>query len=254
MIKKSATHIKLGIFITLGLILFTSAIYVIGMNQQFFNKTFHIYGIFSDVSGLQEGNNVRFAGIKVGIVEYITIVSDTTVSVSISIDEDVRKFIKKDAVALIGTEGLMGNKALIITSGSSNLPEINDGDTIKTSPPLNVDQMMKKVMLTNDNLARITGDLSEIVHTISQGEGTIGKLVMDTTFLKIPIDNAIRLTSDLQEIVSIIRSGEGVLGRLVTDSAAASSIDSTLANLKVGSENIKNLTEKAKESFLLWGF
>ena len=73
MIKKAATHIKLGIFVTIGFILFAVAIYVIGMNQQLFNKTFHISGIFSDVSGLQAGNNVRFSGITVGIVQRIDI-------------------------------------------------------------------------------------------------------------------------------------------------------------------------------------
>ncbi len=254
MIKKSSTHIKLGIFITSGLILFASAIYIIGMNQQFFNKTFHIYGIFSDVNGLQEGNNIRYAGIKVGIIESILMVGDTTVCVDISIDESVRKFIKKDAVALIGTEGLMGNKALIITPGTSTLPQINSGDTIKTRPPLNIDRMMGTVKLTNDNLARITDDMSEIVHSIRQGKGTVGKLLMDTTFLKVPIDNVIQVTTDLQDIVATIRAGEGVLGRLVADSVATREIDTTLVNLKEASENFKILTVKAKKSFLLWGF
>ncbi|MDK9700282.1 MAG: MlaD family protein [bacterium] len=254
MVKKSSTHIKLGIFVTSGLILFAFAIYVIGMNQQFFNKTFHIYGVFSDVSGLQEGNNVRFAGIKVGVVENITIVGDTTVSVDISIDEDVRKFIKKDAIALIGTEGLMGNKALILTPGSSDSTEIRAGDTIKTSPPMNIDRMMGTVMLTNQNLARITEDLSDIVHTVSEGKGTVGKLLMDTSFLNVPINNAIQVTTDLQDIVATIRAGEGVLGRLVADSGAAKTIDTTLVNLKEASENFNKLTLKAKKSFLLWGF
>ncbi len=254
MIKKSANHIKLGIFITGGLVLFALAIFVIGMNQQFFNKTFHIYGIFSDVNGLQEGNNIRFAGIKVGIIESITMVGDTTVSVDISINESVRKFIKKDAVALIGTESLMGNKILIIAPGTSNQPEIRDGDTIKTNPPLNVDRMMDTVKLTNDNLARITSDMSEIVRSIKEGKGIAGKLLMDTTYLKVPMDNVVRVTSDLQDIVSKIRAGEGVLGRLVADSMAARRIDTTLVNLKEASENFKNLTAKAKKSFLLWGF
>jgi phospholipid/cholesterol/gamma-HCH transport system substrate-binding protein len=290
MIKKTATHIRLGIFVMIGIILFAVAIYVVGMNQQLFTKTFHISGIFSDVSGLQAGNNVRFSGITVGIIQRIKMESDTTVRVDMSINEDVRRFIKEDAVGLIGTESLMGNKVLIITPGTSNLPEIKDGDTIRTNPPMDMDRLMGTVKTTSDNLAVITGDLAEIVHTIREGKGTIGQLLMDSTYLtvpianaisitgdlkemvgavqrgtigqllmdttrlNIPIANAIRMTNDLQEIVEAIRAGEGVAGRLLSDSAAARSMDTTLINLKQGSENMKIVTQKAKKSFLLWGF
>lgn len=254
MIKKAATHIKLGIFITIGFTVFAVAIYVVGMNQQLFNRTFHISGTFSDVSGLQAGNNVRFSGITVGIIQRIRMESDTTVRVDMSINEDVRRFIKEDAEGLIGTESLMGNKVLIITPGTSNLPEIKDGDTIRTSPPMDMDRLMGTVKTTSDNLALITGDLAEIVHTIRQGKGTIGQLLMDSTYLTVPIENAIRISSDLKEIVGSIRSGNGVAGRLIADSAAALSMDTTLINLRQVSENLKRVTQKAKKSFLLWGF
>jgi phospholipid/cholesterol/gamma-HCH transport system substrate-binding protein len=290
MIKKAATHIKLGIFVMIGVVLFAAAIYVVGMNQQLFTKTFHISGVFSDVSGLQAGNNVRFSGITVGIIQRIKMESDTTVRVDMSINEDVRRFIKEDAEGLIGTESLMGNKVLIISPGSNNLPEIKDGDVIRTSPPMDMDRLMGTVKTTSDNLAVITGDLAEIVHTIREGKGTIGQLLMDSTYLtvpianaigitselkemvgaihrgtigqllmdttrlEIPIANAIRMTNDLQQIVEAIRAGEGVAGRLLSDSAAALAMDTTLANLKQGSQNLKVVTQKAKKSFLLWGF
>ena len=254
MIKKAATHIKLGIFVAIGFILFAAAIYIIGTNQQLFSRTFHISGTFCDVNGLQAGNNVRLSGITVGIVQHIELESDTTVRVDMSIDEDVRRFIREDAVGLIGTESLMGNKVFIITPGTSGLPEIKDGATIKTSPPMNMDQLMGTVKTTNDNLARITGDLADIVHAIHEGKGTIGRLLMDSTYLKIPIDNATRITSDLREIVESIRSGGGVVGRLLADSAAALSMDTTLINIQEGTANLKRVAEKAKKSFLLWGF
>jgi len=254
MIKKTATHIKLGIFITIGFTVFAVAIYVVGMNQQLFNRTFHISGTFGDVSGLQAGNNVRFSGITVGIIQRINMETDTSVRVDMSINEDVRRFIKKDAVGLIGTESLMGNKVLIITPGTSNLPEIEDGDMIKTSPPMSMDQLMGTVKTTSDNLALITGDMAEIVHTIRQGKGTIGQLLMDSTYLTVPIANAIDITNSLKEIVGSIRSGKGVLGRLIADSTAALLMDTTLINIKLGTENLKRVTEKAKKSFLLWGF
>lgn len=254
MARKTATHIRLGIFITIGFALFAVAIYVIGINQQLFSRTFRISGVFRDVSGLQAGNNVRLSGITVGIIQSVTMESDTTVRVEMSIEEDVRRFIKQDAVGLIGTESLMGNKVLILTPGTSGLPIIKDGDTIRTSPPMDMDQLMGSIKTTSDNMAMISGDLAEIVHTIRQGKGTIGQLLMDSTFLSVPIANATGISNDLKDIMRSIRAGEGIVGRLVADSAAALALDTTLINIKLGSENMIRVTEKAKKSFLLWGF
>lgn len=290
--KQTATNIKLGIFVVIGFILFIVVIYFITAKQQLFNKTFRITGTFNDVSGLQAGNNVRFSGITIGIVESITIQSDTTVRVVMRIDEETRRFIKKDAEATIGSEGLMGNKTLIISPGTPSQPPIENNDVIQTKPPLNLDKALNTLKTTSDNVAQITGDLADIVHTIRQGKGTIGQLFMDSTYLKQtrdnltqltadfavisgtirqgksamgrllmdstyltkPVDNAIRITTDISNIVNSVRAGHGILGRMLMDSSAATLFDTTLVNLKQSTVNFKNVTEKAKKSFLLWGF
>ena len=116
--KNSANKIKLGIFVSLGLVVLILAIYYIGEKQLLFQSTFRLTGVFTDVGGLQAGNNVRLSGISIGTVESISLISDTTVRVEIVIDESSRKFIKKDAIATIGSEGLIGNKVLVINPGT----------------------------------------------------------------------------------------------------------------------------------------
>jgi phospholipid/cholesterol/gamma-HCH transport system substrate-binding protein len=116
--KNSTNKIKLGIFVTLGLAVLILAIYFIGEKQLLFKNTFRLTGVFRNVAGLQAGNNVRLSGINIGTVENISLVSDTTVRVDIVIDESSRKFIKKDAIATIGSEGLIGNKVLVINPGT----------------------------------------------------------------------------------------------------------------------------------------
>ncbi|MDP3443999.1 MAG: MlaD family protein, partial [Ignavibacteria bacterium] len=106
--KNASNKVKLGIFISLGMLLLILGIYFIGERQQFFRSTFRLNGVFKNVSGLQIGNNVRLSGVNVGTIDNITIISDTSVSVEIMIDEKARQFIKKDAIASIGSEGLMG--------------------------------------------------------------------------------------------------------------------------------------------------
>ena len=208
----------MGIFISLGIALFFAGIYFIGVKQQMFTSTFRMSGVFNDVSGLQVGNNVRFSGVNIGTIESIKIISNTSVRVNMLIDESVRKFIKKDAEATIGTEGLLGNKILIITPGTSESEEVENNDTIATEVPIKIDDILKQLKTTSNNTAYITGNLSKVVDNILSGKGTIGKLLMDSTYLKRPIDNATKITEDLSEIVSEVRSGKGTIGKLLMDS------------------------------------
>ena len=215
--KKNTTNkIKLGIFVSLGIAVFILGIYFIGERQQLFRSTFRVSGVFKDVAGLQAGNNVRFSGINVGTIDNISIISDTSVRVEILIDESTRKFIKKDAVASIGSEGLMGNKILIINPGTGGKKEIENNDTIKTTQPINMDDVLISLKTTIDNTSYITNDLSKITNNIQSGKGTIGRLIMDQSL--------------------------------------AQNFDSTFINLKAGSAGFKTLVDKAKSSWLLWGF
>ena len=181
--KKEKGHtIKLGLFVTLSIALFILAIFIIGQRQQLFSKTFKISGIFSDINGLQVGNNIRFAGITVGVVENITQISDSSVKVDMLINESTKKFIKKNAKALIGSDGLMGNKIVLITPGPPGKPVISENDYLQTSKAVSIDAILVNLKKTSDNAAGITGNLSDIMLNIRDGKGAIGKLLMDSTF------------------------------------------------------------------------
>jgi phospholipid/cholesterol/gamma-HCH transport system substrate-binding protein len=214
--KDAGSTIKLGVFISLGVAVLILGIYFIGEKQQIFKKTFRVSGVFRDVAGLQEGNNVRFSGINVGTVDNIRIASDSSVRVEILIGEGTRQFIKKDAVASIGSEGLMGNKILVITLGTGGQAEIENNDSVGTVQPINLDDLF--------------------------------------TSLKTTIDNTNDITNDLAKITGNIQAGKGTIGRLLMNQSVAQKFDSILVNLKDGSSDFKKLTEKAKKSWLLWGF
>ncbi len=176
--------IRLGIFVTVGALLLAVAIYSIGKKQQLFSNTFRISGYFTDISGLQVGNNVRFSGITIGIVEGIEMIADTAVKVDMTIDSKMKKFIRKDAKAIIGTDGLMGNKIVVIAPGTAGTAGIKDKDFIATSVPPSIDDILAKLYETSSNVTLISEDLSAIVSNIRAGDGTIGKLLMDSVFAK----------------------------------------------------------------------
>jgi phospholipid/cholesterol/gamma-HCH transport system substrate-binding protein len=178
--KKKSDGVKLGLFVIGGVLLFSLGIYLIGQKQRMFSDVIEVSCYFKNAGGLQVGNNVRFSGINVGTVKNIGIVSDSSVKVDLVIDEDVKKFIKKDAKAMIGSEGLMGSKMISIIPGTEHDKPINDNDVISTIQPASLDDILDRLMTTTDNAAKITDDLSGITDNIRSGRGTIGKLFMDT--------------------------------------------------------------------------
>jgi phospholipid/cholesterol/gamma-HCH transport system substrate-binding protein len=243
--KNTGNKIRLGIFITLGITLFIIGIYFIGERQQIFRSTFRVSGVFKDVEGLQAGNNVRFSGINVGTIENISIVSDSTVRVKILIDESTRKFIKKDAIASIGSDGLMGNKILTINPGTGGKMVIENNDTIQTIQPLNMDDILKSLKSTIDNTSNITKDLSKITNNIQSGKGTIGRLSMDQSLGQNFDSSIINLKQSLSGLKNLVNDAK---------SSFALNFDSAFVNLKEGSAGFKILMDKAKKSWLLWGF
>ena len=189
--KNKGNSIRLGIFVTIGLALFIAGLYFVGQRKQLFNSSFRVTAVFKNISGLQVGNNVRFSGITVGIVENIEQVSDTAVRVDMLIDSDTKKFLKKDSKATIGSDGLMGNKIVLISPGSSG-KVIQDNDVIKTEIPIDLDDIMEKLKVTSDNAATITSNLAEITTSLKDGRGTVGMLLMDSIFaqdLKVALGN-----------------------------------------------------------------
>jgi phospholipid/cholesterol/gamma-HCH transport system substrate-binding protein len=188
--NKKSNKAMLGIFVSLGLGLFIICIYFIGEKQQLFSRTFLASGIFKDIIGLQVGNNVRFSGINVGVIDNIEMLADTAVKVDLVIDESSRKFIKKDSRIIIGSDGLMGNKIVVIMPGTTASKAIENNDIMTTSLPVSIDDIMLKLKVTTTNTAIITEDLAAIMTNIRSGRGTIGKLFMDTVFA-MNIDKAI---------------------------------------------------------------
>ncbi|HKI47505.1 MAG TPA: MlaD family protein, partial [Balneolales bacterium] len=198
--------IRLGIFVIIGMVVLFIGIYFIGEGQQLFRSTFRISGVFEDVAGLQAGNTVRLSGVNVGTVDLVSIVSDTSVRVEVAIDERVRKFIRKDAIVSIGSEGLMGSKMLVINPGTGQKKLIEDGDIVQTKPPVNLDETFSSLTTTLDNTSNIINNFSKISTSIQSGNGTIGRLIMDQSL--------------------------------------AENIDSTIVNLRQGSDGFKYLVDE----------
>lgn len=167
--------IRLGLFITGGILLFVIAIFVIGRQKNLFNPVFNLTSTFYNVSGLQVGNNIRFSGINVGTVDNIRIINDSTVKVDMIIRQEIKQFIKEDCEVAIGSEGLIGDRLLIITQGSSNAGPAVEGQELGSIEPVETDAIMASLEVTAGNAEIISESLAEIMIKINSGQGTLGR-------------------------------------------------------------------------------
>ena len=208
--------VRLGLFIAGGLGLFVIAIFLIGKQKNLFDPVFKLTTTFYNVGGLQVGSNIRFSGINVGTVDNIKIINDSTVQVDMLIKKSVRQFIKADCEAGIGSAGIIGDRILIITQGSNDAPLPKDGQHIASKEPVETDAIMASVKVTADNAAIISNQLAQILGKIYRGNGT--------------------------------------LGRLLRDSTMAENINQTIVSLKKSSKGLDENMNAAKDNFLLKGY
>lgn len=180
-INSTKVKIRLGLFVAGGFLLFVIAIFLIGKQKNLFNPVFKLTTTFYNVSGLQVGNNIRFSGINIGTVGNIKIINDSTIQVDMIIKKSVRQFIKTDCMAAIGSEGIIGDRVLIITQGTSEAQSIEDEQYISSVEPIETDAIMASLYLTAVNIQTISVQLTEIMIKINLGHGTLGRLIQDTT-------------------------------------------------------------------------
>lgn len=214
--KTSKFKVRLGLFIAGGLALFVIAIFLIGRQKNLFNPVFKLTTTFNNVSGLLMGSNIRFSGINVGTVDNIIIINDSTVRVDMLIKKEVQTFIKTDCEAIIGSAGIIGDRLLVITQGSSEASIVKDGQKIESKEPVETDAIMASLKVTAYNAEIITDQLAKIMIKVNGGKGTLGKLIQDTTIAK--------------------------------------NISQTIVNLKKSSKGLDENMNAAKHNFLLKGY
>ena len=136
--RPASNHIRLGLFVAVGLGCLLVTLFLLGRKQNLFSRSMAVQADFRNVSGLLTGNNVRLGGITVGTVKKIQILNDTTVRVEMSLNREVRPFVHKNTVAVIGTDGLVGNTIINLNAGAGAAPLVDPGDVLRNRLPRTV--------------------------------------------------------------------------------------------------------------------
>ena len=250
MAKQGENNIKLGVFVLAGLIVMMVSFYMIGNNTSMFGSGFKLKARFSNLSGLMEGNNVLFSGIQAGTVKSIEIVNDTTIEVTMLIDNKVKSYIHTNAEAAIGTEGLMGNKVVNIQPVKGNSLIVKNGDLLIAQKATSMDQMLQTLSKTNNNIATISEalkitvlrlDTSAIFNVLN--DKSIGiSLRSSLKNINDASNNASEMTRGLDGIVIQIKQGKGAAGVLLTDTGFAANLKNAVIKIRSASDNANKMT------------
>ena len=255
---KSSRATIVGIFIFLGIAIFVIAIFTLGGQQKTFEKSLTVKAIFDDVQGLQKGNNVWFSGVKIGTIKKISFYKSSQVEVDMNIDTKSQDYIRKDAKAKISSDGLIGNKIVVIYGGTPVTPAVDNGDMLGVDKAVGSDEIMTTLQANNRNLLDITTDFKTISRRLTNGEGTAGKLLTDETLMNQLQDVMVtlrkaaahteQLTSAFSGYAAQLNKKGSLANELVSDTTLYASLRSTAFQIDQISRTASRAMEDLKNT------
>ncbi|WP_226065690.1 MlaD family protein [Kaistella polysaccharea] len=257
---KSSNKMSVGIFVVVGTILLVTALYFVGKQQHLFSKSIKLYSVFADVSGLQLGNNVRYSGVNVGTVSKIEMTAEGKITVEMSVDEQAARFIKKDAVASIASDGLVGSMVVNLVPGENEAAKpVTAGDRIIVKSKITVDEILETFGKTNESAALITSDLAKITHKVVEGNGPLGALLSDADLendlrrsvsaLKRTAEGTNIAMAKVNAVISKINYDQSAAAVLLSDPKSRQQIQDVFTNLEKSSQDI-NKVSKSLDSYV----
>ncbi len=231
-----------GLFVFLGFAFLIAGTLIVGNLHETFTNKMEIVSLFDDVGGLQKGNNVWFSGVKIGTVSNLDFSGKSQVEVRLKIDTKTQQYIRKDAKVKLSSDGLIGNKILVIYGGTNRFPEIQEGDTLGVEKTFTSEDMINTLQENNINIMAITDDFKTISKTLAAGEGTIGKLLTDssvysninaaTASLQSASKKADQLVGSLADFSSNLNKKGTLANELTTDTVVFNSVKASVLQLQ----------------------
>lgn len=231
-----------GLFVFLGFAFLIAGTLMVGNLHETFTNKMEIVTYFDDVGGLQKGNNVWFSGVKIGTVSSLEFHGQSQVEVHLKFDKKVQNYIRKDAKIKLSSDGLIGNKILVIYGGTDQFPEVQEGDTLGVEKTFTSEDMINTLQENNVNIKAITDDFKTISKTLAAGEGTIGKLLADssvysnidaaTASLQSASAKADLLVGSLATFTSNLNKKGTLANELTTDTVIFNSVKASVLQLQ----------------------
>lgn len=250
--------VTVGVFVFLGLLIFVLGIFTLGSQKKTFVKSFTVDVVFNDIQGLKAGNNVWFSGVKIGTIRKIQFFGTSQVQVFLNIEEEAHKYIHKDATASISSDGLIGNKIIVVTGGNPKQPFVEDGDRLVASNTLSTDDIMKTFQVNNKNLVDVTSDFKILSKNLVEGKGAAGALLADEQIannfkaivqnLKTTTESASKMALDLNTFSRKLNYKGGLADKMLTDTTVFAQLQASINELKKTASSASALTDNLNKA------
>jgi phospholipid/cholesterol/gamma-HCH transport system substrate-binding protein len=254
---KNRRAVIVGIVVALGLAILAVGIFTLGGQKKTFSSTFLLKAVFDDVNGLQRGNNILFSGVKVGTIRSVKFDPSAKVVVSMNVDEDVQRFIHRDALVKVSTDGLIGNKIVVIYGGTPAALQVASGDTLRVETVAGTEGLLDTLAQNNRNLLAITSNFKKLSDDITAGKGTAGRLLtrddMANTLeaalrsMQVATRNAEALTANIARFSADLNRPGNFANDLVNDKEVFAKLRSSVNQLQEATDNIKSVSGKLND-------
>ena len=239
--KKNRRAVIVGAFVFVALVIFVLGVMTLGGQQSLFNKGAAVYAVFDEVNGLQAGNNVRYAGVKVGTIKGVTFTREGKVSVKMNIEKESLPIIKTDAKAKVSADGFIGNKIVVLFGGSPAAPVVQEGSVLQIDHSLSTEEIMATLQENNKNILAITSNFKTLSERIMNGQGSVGKLLNDDQLfrdmqasmatLKIAATDAQGLVANVSDYTARLTAKGSLTNDLITDTVLFARLRSTVRQI-----------------------
>ena len=233
-------QLRVGILVIVSLTVFAVAIFFISGQVGFLSRRYTLRAYFSDAGGLREGAEVQLAGIAVGNINRIRISpfpqAGRAVEVVMRITRAYQSQIRADSQATLETTGLLGDKHVDITLGSSGQSPLPDGGVVKSREEADIKKIVQNTNDVISNLRVLSAKLNEVAAQIQSSQGSLGKLIYDQSFYNHLNETA----GGIQRLVAQVEKGQGTLGKFLSDETLYQRTSATIDHLSQIAEEIQH--------------
>jgi phospholipid/cholesterol/gamma-HCH transport system substrate-binding protein len=244
-----------GIFVVVGVLLFTVGLFLIGERRMLFAERFTIYTEFAKLGQLTTGAIVRVAGADAGEVTDIQVPAspEGKFRVKMEVREDLHQLIRRDSLAVTQTEGLVGAIFINIQTGTEAQPEVPENGTVPSREPFELADLLlqasETAALVKNTVEALRGDIETAVEqvalTAEDAHGLLQDIRPDITAMA---QNGTRITNDTQELVAKINAGEGTIGKLLNDDSLYVRAREIADQSKEVMANVKMVSDEARRA------
>jgi len=231
--------IRVGLFFVLGLALLWVTFEALNGGRVFRPKGYPLVARFSNLKGLNEGDDILMAGVRIGSVAKTRLVNGRA-EAELRVDPAIQ--IANDSVAVVAQSSLLGTNHLEVTVGSLDAPRLAAGAEIKTRDSVDMNEVIAKLGSLGDRLEQVATEIGK-----NLGGGANGNLFARID--KLVTDNGPKLTEtigNLQAITAKIRDGDGTIGRLVNDPKLHDELLASIGEIKGAAADVRGFVANAQ--------